>query len=46
MKEKNSSGIWSKRSKWLPVVMACTIIVGGSTDSNCSSRSNGKDRYH
>ncbi|MET3210935.1 UNVERIFIED_CONTAM: hypothetical protein ABIC26_003898 [Paenibacillus sp. PvR008] len=30
MKAKNSSGILSKRSKWLPVVMACTIIVGGT----------------
>ncbi|MBE0338810.1 glycosyl hydrolase [Paenibacillus sp. 23TSA30-6] len=31
MKVKNSSSsILSKRSKWLPVVMACTIIVGGA----------------
>ncbi|TKH45533.1 hypothetical protein C1I60_03455 [Paenibacillus terrae] len=31
MKAKNSgSGILSKRSKWLPVVMVCTIIVGGA----------------
>lgn len=34
MKARNSrTGILSKRSKWLPIFMACTIIVGGALPS-------------